>query len=285
MEARAPVIPGWILHDRARTHTWAVAGRASVKSFSGRAVYELEGRTVAVDRHRFLLLNDGEDYRITIEEDLAVESFCVFFDPGALEATAFSLGQTVAASLDDPVGSVGRMELLSQPRRHDDLVSPALDAFRRAFLGEGDHLQASEAFHRLMAAVVFDQATLGRQRERIGAARAVTRGEILRRLAIARDYLYENAHDQVTIADLSRAAALSPNRLIQHYREAFGLTPYRHLRRIRLEEARRRLEGEGDVSVAELALDLGYHSPTAFSTAFRGYAGASPAEWRRQTTR
>ena len=280
----ATPIQGWVLHDRARNYTWAGTERASIKSFSGTAVYEVEGRRVTVDQEHYLLLNNGEPYTVTIDGDVPVESFCVFFDPGVLEEAAFSLVASLDRALDAPDGRAQCVDLLNEPRRNDDLVSPALTAFRHVYLApEAEPLVISEAFHGLAVAIMMDQAATELRMEGIGAARHATRRELYRRLLVARDYMSAHFREQLTIKEAARAAALSPNRLISHYREAFGVTPYQDIRRMRLEEAKQRLLRSEGESVTALALALGYQSVAAFSSAFRVFAGESPRAFQSRS--
>lgn len=49
------------------------------------------------------------------------------------------------------------------------------------------------------------------------------------RLLIGRDYVMAHYRESITIREVAQVAALSPNRLIQHYREAFGRTAINHV--------------------------------------------------------
>lgn len=258
-------------------------GRPSIKSFSGTAEYHLERGHVVVDDRRYLLLNDGEPYRISIHGPSEVEAFCVFFEANALREAAYSARATTAMALENPAGCTPDLVLLNQPVLHDAVVSPPLLTFHRDYpMRAHDTLWVEESLHALMAAIIRSHDQASQQIERIHAARPGTRQELYRRLRAVQDFLASCYHEKVAIRDIARIAALSPNRVIQHYREAFGVTPYQDIRRYRMQAARRWLLTPDERSITDMALALGYDSVSAFSMAFKDVYGVSPRDFRRQ---
>src|SRR5689334_23991220 len=52
----------------------------SIKTMrNGRALYDIEGGRFAVEDDNYLILNEQQPYRILVESDTIVDSFCVFF--------------------------------------------------------------------------------------------------------------------------------------------------------------------------------------------------------------
>lgn len=278
---------GWVLHARAAQYRWAGTGQASIKSFSGPAQYELEHGRVSVDPNHYLLLNDGEPYRITIPprppgdnptRARDVESFCVFFPTGALARARWAAHADLDSCLDAPDGRASSLTLLNHPRRHDRVVSPMLSALHHQYAAlRHDPLGLDESLARLMNAIVRVHDDTERMMAQLGAARPATREELLRRVMIVRDYIHAHYAEPVTLVQLARKGALSPNRVIQAYRQAFGTTPHRAVRQLRLAEAYRRLR-QGHTSVTEVALAVGWDTPAAFSTAFKAVYGQSPRQ-------
>lgn len=274
---------GLVLNARAREHHWAGVGPASIKSFSGPAVYHLERGPVVVGPESYLILNDGEPYRIDIDTPEELESFCVFFARGALERGRYGREHSIGAGLDRPDGQGPALELVSLPRPHDDVLTPTLTAFLRRYRKAGpDALLVAEGMSALVEAVLTVHQVAKRETAGISALRPATRDELYRRLLVAREYLAAHFREPLTLAAVSRVAALSENRLIQHYREAFGVTPYQDVRRRRIETAMTRLQEPDCPPLSVLALDLGFLHPGAFSTAFRHQVGASPTAYRKE---
>ena len=81
--------------------------------------------------------------------------------------------------------------------------------------------------------------------------------------------------ERPTVALAARAAGLSTRSLARRFAQETGTTWRRFLHDARMVEAMRRL-GEPDARVGDVALDLGFGSPGAFTHAFTAFAGESP---------
>ncbi len=86
--------------------------------------------------------------------------------------------------------------------------------------------------------------------------------------------------ESLSVAQMAKAAGVSPSRLVQLFREQTGLTPADCRMRLRLEEARRRLLNTA-VTVTTVAIDLGFSSNQHFAGKFRKYFGLSPSDFRK----
>ncbi|TDC27447.1 AraC family transcriptional regulator [Streptomyces sp. 8K308] len=84
------------------------------------------------------------------------------------------------------------------------------------------------------------------------------------------------------LEQLARAAAMSRTSFAERFRTVAGVPPLTYLSRWRMLLARRALR-DGDVRVGSLAVQLGYGSESAFSTAFKREVGESPLRYRHRT--
>ncbi|MFD5317709.1 AraC family transcriptional regulator [Streptomyces sp. NPDC127098] len=84
------------------------------------------------------------------------------------------------------------------------------------------------------------------------------------------------------LAELARAAAMSRTSFAERFRAVAGVPPLTYLSRWRMLLARRALR-DSDVRVGALAVELGYGSESAFSTAFKREVGESPLRYRNRT--
>src|SRR5215468_410192 len=92
-----------LLRANARQHYWEGVGTLSIKMFRyGRAFYQSGGGTYAVEDDRYLILNDGQPYSITVESPTPVESFCIFFPTGFAESIHCGLTSSDQRLLDNP---------------------------------------------------------------------------------------------------------------------------------------------------------------------------------------
>ena len=271
----------FVLPERARAYHWAGAGPLSIKSFyQGRALYRLAGGHAAVDDGAYLLLNQGQPYSLTIEAETPVESFCVFFAPGLAEGVYRSLTLRPEALLDDPAAASAPVGFYDRTYPHDQTLTPALHALRTALPAHrGDRAWLTERLHHLAERLLAVHQGVRAEVAALPAVRAATREELYRRLHRARDYATAYLAQPLTLDDLARAAALSPNHLLRTFRQAFGQSPHQYLTGLRLARAHDMLTGT-DRPVTEVCLAVGFESLGSFSTLFRRRYGLAPSHLR-----
>jgi AraC-like DNA-binding protein len=100
-----------------------------------------------------------------------------------------------------------------------------------------------------------------------------------RHLLRAKDLADHRYADALTVADLARAAHLSPAHFSREFRRAFGESPHRYLLTRRLERAAALLRTT-DWSVADVCVGVGLTSVGSFTTSFGRMFGATPTAYR-----
>ncbi|MGD0092460.1 MAG: AraC family transcriptional regulator, partial [Planctomycetota bacterium] len=93
-------------------------------------------------------------------------------------------------------------------------------------------------------------------------------------------YYNENLHDRITLTNVARAVGLSPNRLLEVFREVGLQSPMACLRSMRMTRASALLQ-DRNLRVKEVAASVGYPSLAAFSRSYRKLYGLAPVESRR----
>ena len=107
----------------------------------------------------------------------------------------------------------------------------------------------------------------------------ITAAHPVRHLLRAKDVADARYREPLGVAELARAAHLSPAHFSREFRRAFGATPHQYLLTRRLERAAALLRNT-DHRVAEICLEVGLHSVGSFTTSFRRVYGMSPTEYR-----
>jgi transcriptional regulator GlxA family with amidase domain len=95
----------------------------------------------------------------------------------------------------------------------------------------------------------------------------------------AKDLADARYTEPLAVADLARAAGLSPAHFSREFRQAFGESPHRYLLTRRLERAAALLRTT-DWSVARVCTAVGLTSIGSFTTSFGRMFGASPSSYR-----
>ena len=83
------------------------------------------------------------------------------------------------------------------------------------------------------------------------------------------------------VEEMIKRSSLAPSTFKRRFASATGLTPIAYVQRLRIEDAKRRLERTSD-SVDEIGWRVGYEEPAFFRRLFRRTTGLSPAVYRRR---
>ena len=102
-------------------------------------------------------------------------------------------------------------------------------------------------------------------------------GAPAQRVARAIRWLRDHFANPLRVESLARQARMSLSGFHQHFKAVTGLSPVQYQKRLRLQEARRLMLGEG-LDAAEAAFRVGYESPSQFSREYRRMFGAPPRQ-------
>ncbi|MEY4576777.1 MAG: hypothetical protein RL701_1480 [Pseudomonadota bacterium] len=97
----------------------------------------------------------------------------------------------------------------------------------------------------------------------------------------AQEWIEQNHARSIEVGDIARANGMSLRNLSRRLQSATGLAPSDYLRAVRLESAKRLLD-RSDLAHEDIANQVGYADPRAFSRAFRVRFGISPGAYRRR---
>jgi len=99
----------------------------------------------------------------------------------------------------------------------------------------------------------------------------------------AREYIEQHRNEELSLADVAKAAGASVFHFCKVFHKATGLKFTDYVARMRLEDARNRLLNP-NLRVSEIAYDVGFQSLTQFNRTFKRVFGQSPTEFREKLT-
>lgn len=272
-----------ILNERARRFE-ATAGNPwlSLKyMLRGSARYTVNRREYAVGHGQCLLLNEGTPYSIAIESTEVVESFVVFFQPNWVTAMLRAHVDSIDGLLDEPFrDDDGEFQFQETLYPLDGHLEHAHRQLRRQHAyGDGDSDMCEELADDLLGACVRRQAGILRESRRLRGRRKATRVELHRRLRIARDFLLSNYPSRISLDQLARVACLSRFHLSREFKALYGSPPMSYLSDLRMRRATELLR-TSTKSVLDVCAEVGFESPTTFSTRLRRRTGLNPRALR-----
>ncbi|MCI3944995.1 helix-turn-helix domain-containing protein [Pseudomonas syringae] len=97
------------------------------------------------------------------------------------------------------------------------------------------------------------------------------------RIASAVTYLHDHYDHALNVDTLARCANMSTSTFHEHFKRSTLLSPVQYLKRLRLLKAQQLLVADG-MSVAQVALKVGYQSASQFSREYKRYFERSPGE-------
>ena len=95
----------------------------------------------------------------------------------------------------------------------------------------------------------------------------------------AREYIEKHKNEELSLADVAKAAGASVFHFCKVFHKATGLKFTDYVARVRLEDARNRLLNP-NLRISEIAYDVGFQSLTQFNRTFKRVFGQSPTEFR-----
>lgn len=103
-----------------------------------------------------------------------------------------------------------------------------------------------------------------------------------RRVSAAKQFIDDNFHNKIIVAELAAVAHLSIRQLNELFRCQIGMTPHHYLTELRMQESWRLLE-QTDFNIQRIADSVGYSSLSSFSDRFSRHFGKSPSHFRRKS--
>jgi AraC-like DNA-binding protein/ligand-binding sensor protein len=95
----------------------------------------------------------------------------------------------------------------------------------------------------------------------------------------AREYIEKHRSEELSLADVAKAAGASVFHFCKVFHKATGLKFTDYVARARLEDARNRLLNP-NLRISEIAYDVGFQSLTQFNRTFKRVFGESPSDFR-----
>lgn len=113
----------------------------------------------------------------------------------------------------------------------------------------------------------------------VPARRWLTKADLYAQLASAKHFMDTCDLAGVTLADCAGQAGVSLHHFLRLFHDVHGVTPHQYLSDRRICVAKQLLE-ESEMSVSEIALEVGFGGASAFGRMFKQQAGCSPTQYR-----
>ena len=99
----------------------------------------------------------------------------------------------------------------------------------------------------------------------------------VQRITQAIEWLKLHLNESVVIEDLAHRFGMSVSGFHQHFKDITGLSPLQYQKSLRLMAARRLIQ-VGENQISQIAIQVGYESPSQFSREYKRLFGVSPSQ-------
>ena len=140
--------------------------------------------------------------------------------------------------------------------------------------GIGSRLYADSLFTALAVNL------LRRYSTRKPAVRDFTGGLSKRKLQQAMEYIHENLSEDLSLREIAALLQMSPNYFTSLFKQSTGLSAHQYVIHCRIEKAKR-LMVKPDLSIVEVAQQVGFQSQSHFVNVFRKHTGMTPKIYQK----
>jgi AraC family transcriptional regulator len=245
-----------------------IAGHIAVACHSGEHPIswrvENERHASRTSRRAFTLIPEGHDGHWDIG--------------GPVVVSHVYLTQERLQSCSDAIAGGQRVQMMVRVAFEDPTTASLLEILSREAVQDSPpaRLFSEQAIDLLCTRLVTAHSSLGAL-----PAPAVKRGLADWQVRKVTSYMSDNLDRDIGLDDIAGLVNLSRYHFCTAFRRATGRTPHQWLTAQRISRACELL-AHPTLSVTDIALAVGYETPSAFAASFRKVVGTSPSQYRRQ---
>ncbi len=271
---------GWptvLLHAKAnKTVRDQIKGPLSIfTTIKGSEFVSTSHARARVTEDVFFISNCQQLYTLEITEP--VETFNIHIGENLSEELLYERSHSASYLLDNPDGSVSQ-----SPSFYNKLYWKD-NYFRKLIAGltnPSSKLCEQELLASMVEHLMMQTNQLKNDENSLGALKATTRTEIVKRLFIVCDYIYSHYQTDITLDELSRIGCFSKFHFLRLFKIFFQETPHQFITRLRIEKAKELLNGE--TGIKEIAARVGFADASSFSRSFKNKVGVYPQHFARR---
>ena len=248
--------------------------------FNGNENCSIGRRQLTVHSDSFLIINKGTAFASNNDSRNAVSIFSIGFDDDFLQKFNARYFKGSKAILFDPAHFDSPLCETIYPfkddlRIHVESLKDYLENNETA-----DELLINEYLHKCLLCCyrVYNEEVF-QKAKKLNFLHLDTRMEILRRLNLAKEYLYTNYDKNINLESLANYACLSVNHLLRTFKLAYNQSPHQFLIQIRLQRAQSLLS-KTEYPVYEIVNMVGFKCTSSFIRLFRNRYQTTPLKYR-----
>lgn len=222
----------------------------------GERCLSCKNREYNIERGNVILFNPGDNHA------------CVQSDGGTFDYRGLNISKGVMLDLAEEVTGKRQLPGFSRTVVCDDEVACYLRPLHEMVMRGSSDFGKEEALLFLISTLI----------QNYGQPFESCVPECPHEIERACEFIRQHFNERIYLEQICRYAGLSKSTLLRAFTKSKGVTPYRYLETIRINEAKALL-GKG-VQPAEVAMRTGFSDQSHFTNYFNSFIGLSPGVYR-----
>ena len=252
---------------------------------SGKEPYVVDGKNYTAEEGEYFVFNPKQTARAAGIFEEKAEGYCIFLTEKLLQETARGIGLSVEKTMHSPFDYSWQQQefMVKTYRLEENSFGQYLYRLKQRLIDQVDNslIDWDTFYFDLAASFLQTHRQIGKQLQAIPSTRIATKQEIYRRLSLAHCFILENYADPISLDDLEKVAFFSKYHILRLYRQIYGLTPYQHILKLRIEKAKQLLRK--NYSPSEVAQRLSFSDRRAFAKGFKKLVGVAPSVYMKNS--
>lgn len=241
--------------------------------------YFIESRKHTVDPGRYLIINEGQQFRTSAASEVSSRMLTIAYEVGLPSKMYSTLTSKHEALVDDPTSAAQELYVFDKTQQLSmSLMAKAVSLCNSR--NEHTGIDLGNDLEDLLEDVLISLIPVQKQMLALTKVRVSTRKELFKRLHWVREYIESNYQYPLTIGELANIACLSQFHFKRVFKDAFNQPPYQYIKSLRLSKAKELLST--GLSVKETCLAVGWDDPSSFVRLFRQTFNITPSRYKLQ---
>ena len=222
----------------------------------GQRVLSCKNKEYTIEKGNMILFNPGDNHA------------CTQSDSGRFDYRALNISEKVMLDFAEEVTGQRRLPAFCKNVIHDDEAACCFRLLHEMVMQKIDNLEKEERM-LIFLSMLF---------QNYGQALEVRIAECREEIEKACAYMEQHFAEHLSLEQICHAIGLSKSTLLRAFTKSKGITPYRYLETIRINEAKKLLR-QG-VSPADAAIRTGFTDQSHFTNYFSSFTGLAPGGYR-----
>ena len=239
--------------------------------------YIVGNQKITVPSGGFFITNGGTEMEC-LPNNPGVKALIVFFTNDLIHDVCRNNCLDEKSLLDTPDADAEPVRFFEHIYRHPNPLSAQLQplAQQMSFSGETNPRLMPDIFYGLAENLLALQRDTSSRIRQLNARTPATREELFRRVLWAKEFMEDCWQAELSLHEIARQTCLSPYHFHRSFREAFGHSPMKWFRQLKLQKAKEMLAAR-QMTVTQVALNCGFSDVFSFSKAFKREWGVNPS--------